>query len=378
MSLALLASYGCSAKDAHAAPSAPHVPASVEAPAPVPHTPATLKKDEAVLPPSAADAGARSVPSSAEPSPATHATVLTANEVLALDGSVSTSIGAPGDGQLRGAVRFPDSGPGFYHNSVRPDEARYGTVELVQTIVRAAEITEHETPGSVLVVNDLGLIEGGPIHQHGSHQAGRDADILYFSLDAKGVPLPSVGVPIDPQGKGVDFKDLADPKDDQPVQLDVKRTWRFAQALLETARDNLQRIFMVEHVRTMLLAEAARAHAPAALIQRFADITCQPDSPHDDHMHVRLYCTPEDMAAGCLDTPPTYPFRLAALSPLGLKPQLADMQRTAAQRRARGKLTTTPEQARKRAGPMHAAVIKFLDQRKAWIKQPHPGRPYCK
>jgi penicillin-insensitive murein endopeptidase len=303
---------------------------------------------------------------------------LTASEVLALSGSASTSIGAPGDGHVRGAVRFPDSGPGFYHNPMRPDQARYGTVELVQTIVRAAAITERETPGSVLVVNDLGLIDGGPIAQHGSHQAGRDADILFFSLDAKGVPLPSVGVPIDPQGKGVDFKDLVDPKDDQPVQLDVKRTWRFVQALLETARDNLQRIFMVEHIRTMLLAEAARVHAPPAIIQRFADVTCQPSYPHDDHLHVRLYCTPEDMAAGCLDTPPTYPFRLAMLSALGLKPALADMQRTAAQRRARSKRTTTAEQARKRAGPMHADVIKFLEQRKAWFKQPHPGRPYCR
>jgi penicillin-insensitive murein endopeptidase len=279
---------------------------------------------------------------------------------------------------LLGGVALPDSGPGYVHNTERPSEARYGTVELVQAIVRAAAIVDHDLPGSVLVVNDLGLLEGGPIRQHGSHQAGRDADILFYSLDAHDKPLPSVGVPIDPKGKGWDFKDLTTPADDQRVKLDAPRTWRFVQALLEVAPDSVQRIFIVEHVREMLLAQAAKAHAPKALVQRFADLTCQPDAPHDDHLHVRLYCTPEDIAAGCEDSPPIYPWRTALLKALGVHSVIASAYKTKKEQSEARERITTPAQAKKRAGKMDARVLAFLAEREAWLKQPHPGRPYCR
>lgn len=312
-----------------------------------------------------------------KPAPGPDEQVPSVDEVLALAGAHSASIGGPSSGQVRGAVALPDRGPGFYHNPARPYEARFGTVELVQSIVRAAANVDKALPGSVLVVNDLGLQEGGPIRQHGSHQAGRDADILFFSLDEQGKPLPSVGVPIDPQGKGTDFKDLADPSDDQQVSIDVPRTWRFAQELIAVTGDSLQRIFIVEHVRSMLLAEAARVRAPKEIVQRFADMTCQPEYPHDDHMHIRLFCTPEDMALGCRDSPPLYPYRVAALKALGLKPLMAAAG-SGSDFKASSARKTTPQEARKKAGPMDVLVTKFLDQRKAWLKKPSPGRPYCK
>jgi penicillin-insensitive murein endopeptidase len=299
-------------------------------------------------------------------------------DVLALAGSASTSIGGPSSGKLRGGIALPERGPGFYHNPKRPDQARYGTVELVQSIVRAAAVVDRELPGSGLTVNDLGLLDGGAIAQHGSHQAGRDADILFYVLDEHAAPLPSVGVPIDPKGKGWDFKDLSVPDDDQRVQLDAPRTWRFVAALLEVAQESLQRIFLVEHVRSMLLSEARRVHAPQLLIQRFEDITCQPDAPHDDHLHVRLFCTPEDMLQGCLDSTPTYPWRAQALAALGLKPLLAAGRQSREEREAVAKRTTSAAEARKKAGRMHAHVIQFLAEREAWRKRPSPGRPYCK
>jgi penicillin-insensitive murein endopeptidase len=298
--------------------------------------------------------------------------------ILALDGGYSTSLGGPGHGKLTGSVRLPDSGPGFLHNPKRPDEARYGSVELVQAIVKAAAVVERELPGSVLVVQDLGLENGGPIRQHGSHQSGRDADILFYSLDTQGQPLQSVGVPIDPDGKGWDFKDLSVAEDDQAVRLDAPRTWRFVQAMLQGDGERVQRIFLVEHVRRMLLAQAERAHAPADVRERFADLTCQPDTPHDDHMHVRVFCSPEDIGKGCLDKPPLYPWHLAALQLLGIAPVLETGANRRADREGVKQRTTTPAQARKRAGPMHWKVRKFLAQREQWLKQPHPGRQYCR
>jgi len=298
--------------------------------------------------------------------------------LLALEGSRSTSAGAPGNGTLIGAVALPVRGPGFLHNPKRPPDARYGTVELVQAIARAAAAVERDLPGIPLVVNDISLPQGGPIAQHGSHQSGRDADILFYVLDGDDAPLQSVGVPLDPAGKGWDFKDLSILEDDIAVRLDAPRTWRFMHGLLEAGGDHVQRIFIVEHVRAQLLAEAERVRAPAALRERFAHVTCQPGTPHDDHMHVRFFCSPEDIAHGCLDKPPIYPWHEAALGALGLAPVLERVTGRAQRQTQIAARTTTRAQARKRAGPMHPKVRRFLAERESWAKLPRPGREYCR
>jgi penicillin-insensitive murein endopeptidase len=317
-------------------------------------------------------------PEPAAPEPVAPAPADACAAILALPSSHSTSRGSCGHGEIAGGLALPDRGPGFLHNPKRPYEARFGSVEMVQMIIKAAAVVERELPGNVLVVNDIGLEHGGTIRQHGSHQAGRDADILFYTLDEHGAPLQSVGVPIDPKGDGVDFKDLSVPEDDQPVRLDAPRTWRFVQAMLEGDGDKVQRIFLVEHVRGMLLAQAERARAPAAIVQRFSELTCQPSTPHDDHMHVRLFCSPDDIASGCLDKPPMYPWHLEALAALGLTPVMEGPRDRRADREAVKARTTTPAQAKRRAGPMHWKVRKFLAQREHWLKQPHPGRQYCK
>ena len=69
---------------------------------------------------------------------------------------------------------------------------------------------------------------------------------------------------------------------------------------------------------------------------------------------------------------------MAALRALGTVPVIASAYTTKAERKAVAQRTTTPAQARKRAGPMHARVLRFLAQREAWLKQPHPGRTYCR
>ena len=299
-------------------------------------------------------------------------------ELLALGGERSTSLGAPSHGRLLGGVGLPVKGPGFLHNPKRPPEARYGTVEMVQAIVRGAAVVERELPGSGLVVNDIGLAEGGPIAQHGSHQSGRDADILFYVLDRERNPWPSVGVPIEPDGSGYDYKDLSVAEDDVLVRLDAPRTWRFVQALIEDPGAQLQRIFIVEHVRAMLLSAAERVHAPQATRDRFAALSCQPSTPHDDHMHVRWFCTPQDTAAGCYDKPPIYPWHRDALAALGTAPVLEPAGNRAERTAEVEERTTSRAEARKKAGKMHREVRRFLARREAWAKQPHPGREFCK
>lgn len=297
-------------------------------------------------------------------------------DILTLEGSASTSLGSCDDGTLSGGVGLPRSGPGFIHNPRRPDNARFGTVETIHTIIHSAAVVAEKYPGSMLVLNDLSNRDGGPIRQHGSHQNGRDIDILFFYLDAKGKPIPSVGVPVDPRGWGWDFKDIKVAKDDVRVKLDTKRTWRYLHALLQHSNGLIQRIFIAEHIRSLLLKEAERVNAPRKWVVLFEQVTCQPGTPHDDHMHVRFFCTAEDISAGCEDKYPMYFWRRKALREDDVEPVMAKAKPRL--RKEVKKRTTSPKEARKKAGRMHIRVRQFLDQRESWLPQPHPGRPFCR
>ena len=294
--------------------------------------------------------------------------------VMGLPGSVSTSIGGPNDGRLEGAVALPLRGPGFRFNPRRAEEARYGAVEMVQALIAAAARVERELPGGELTINDLGYQEGGPIPHHGSHRAGRDVDTLFYLLDRSGHPFPSVGAPIDPRGEGTDYRDLAAPEDDIPVRIDLPRTWLFVRALLEHETESpVQRIFVVEHLRTMLLDHARSVGAPEATVQRFAELTCQPSYPHDDHFHIRFFCSSEDIQDGCEDESPIYPWRRSELRADGVRPV---RNRPRPDRPMAP--TTSADEARDEAGELHPSVTAFLEARKAWASRPHPGRRWCR
>jgi penicillin-insensitive murein DD-endopeptidase len=290
-----------------------------------------------------------------------------------LPASTSTSIGGPNHGRLEGGVALPMEGPTHRFNPRRDARARYGTVEMVSALLRAADVVHRELPGGQLTVNDLSYPEGGPIPHHGSHRSGRDVDVLFYLLDGDGRPFPSVGAPLDPAGRGVDFRDLADPTDDEPVRIDLPRTWRFVQALLEDDAAQLQRIFVAEHLRTLLLRQARETGAPAAVVRRFGQLTCQPSYPHDDHFHFRFFCSVEDIEAGCEDARPIYPWHRRLLHRAGVKPVIEGRKP-----RAPKPDITTHEEARAEAGPMHADVEAWLERRKAWLRPPRTGRPWCR
>jgi penicillin-insensitive murein DD-endopeptidase len=302
-------------------------------------------------------------------------------DLLAAPASDSTSIGRCTAGRLEGSLALPLRAPGLVFHPGKDPGSRFGTVELVQGLVRAAAAVERAHPGVPLTVGDLARERGGEIPGHASHRSGRDVDVLFYLRRDDGAPFaPAKAIPLDPDGRGTDYGDLADPSDDVPVTLDAARTWSFVAALLADEAVAVQRIFVVEHLRTRLLEEARRVHAPAAVVQRFEEVTCQPSFPHDDHMHIRVFCSPDDVAAGCVDGPPLYPWRKRALAAAGVEPALAgdgDDETSRSPRKPKPKLKTI-EQARAEAGPMHEDVIAFLDRRNAWVKKPHPGRRWCR
>jgi penicillin-insensitive murein DD-endopeptidase len=283
----------------------------------------------------------------------------------------SSSIGSPFDGRLVNGVPLPLSGPGFRHNPLKDRGRRYGTAELVGALARAAGAVHEALPGSELTIDDLSARDGGDIPGHASHRSGRDVDVSFYLLDGDRRPRPGHSIPLDPDGRGTDYHALDDPADDDPVILDVPRTWKLVEALVLDSEAHVQRIYVVEHVRTILLEHARSIGAPERAIELFADVTCQPAFPHDDHMHIRLFCTPGDVKAGCEDTSPVYPWHRAHLAEAGVEPKLA---------RPRGgphRTLTSHAEARAKAGAMHQTVVDFLDRREAWVQQPHPGRKHC-
>ncbi len=289
--------------------------------------------------------------------------------------STSTSIGHPSEGRIEGAAALPLKGEGFRFNSNRDSNARFAAAEVAGAIARAARHVKEVLPGSELVVNDISLEQGGPIDHHGSHRAGRDADILFYLLGDDGKPTPSVGAPIDPDGIGFDYKDLAVADDDIRVHFDAPRTWRFIATLLSDREARVQRIFVVEHLRDKLLAEAAKHSADREMQERFAEMTCQPSYPHDDHLHVRWFCSAEDLGLGCQDLPPIYPWRSAELKAAGVSPVMGVLRKN----RPRSKIVTHEEEDRQVAKQViHRDVHAFLARRKLWREQPHPGRKYCR
>lgn len=310
-----------------------------------------------------------------------------AAEVLAWPASRSTSIGSSTAGRLEGGLALPLRAPGLVFHPAKDPGSRFGTVELVQGLVRAAGAVERLHPGAPLTVGDLSREGGGDIKGHASHRSGRDVDVLFYLQHADGTPfVPAKAIPLDPAGRGTDYGDLADPSDDVPVTLDAARTWGLLAALLADEATAVQRIFVVEHLRGRLLEEARRVEAPAHVVQRFAEVTCQPGFPHDDHLHIRVFCSTDDVGAGCVDAPPLYPWRTQALATAGVEPVLAGQGDDEGPRgkgsRAGGgsskpKLKTIA-QARAEAGPMHEDVVAFLDRRNAWVKRPHPGRRWCR
>jgi len=311
-------------------------------------------------------------PGTSAAEPAAEARKLPARDDPAFDASSSTSVRNPNDGRLVGGVPLPLEAPGLRFNPNRDPAARFGTVEVVRALLEAARIVHEELGGEPVIINDLSYERGGPIPHHGSHQSGRDADVLFYQLGPDGKPIRSVGAFFDPDGKGVDFRDLADPSDDVALTLDVPRTWRFVQALIENDAATLQSIYVAEHIRTMLLDHARSTSVPRRTLARFEQMSCQPRYPHDDHFHFRFYCSVEDILAGCRDSGPSYPWRERALAEAGVPPLPMLPKRP----KARSEMVTH-EQARRAAGPMDEEVERWLDRRKTWRDKPHTGRPYC-
>jgi penicillin-insensitive murein DD-endopeptidase len=231
---------------------------------------------------------------------------------MAADGT-SVSIGTTGDGTVRGPVELPVDGDGYtIPVRWRGRHSNYGTDELVGLVARAARAVDRALPGGVAAIGDLSRRSGGASVEHKSHQSGRDVDVFFYAVDGAGhaAALGDAMIRYGVDGQALRWSPahgFAAPATPVPaVHFDTARNWAFVRALLGDEEAEVQWIFIQHDLAALLLRAATAAGEDPALVARAALILHEPtdSEPHDDHMHVRLYCDPADRALGCADRAP--------------------------------------------------------------------------
>lgn len=172
----------------------------------------------------------------------------------------------------------------------------YGHNALISLIKDAAADVAKQYPESILGVGNIGRQFGGPIPYSVSHQVGRDADIAFFATD--------------PNGNSVVLPDLLTFTDEGVSQryrgyyhFDVRRNWALVEAMIRSEAASLQYLFISNGLKKLLMDYAIEAEVSPEIIEQAEILLRQPARyiPHNDHLHVRIYCTPEDLRAGCED-----------------------------------------------------------------------------
>ena len=229
---------------------------------------------------------------------------------LLTDGT-SVSGGTFNNGYLRRGRRMPAQGDGFVIPQLWQDRgANFGTDEMVSAIRRAAKRVAKEYPGAVLGVADLSIPGGGESPLHRSHENGHDADLIWYALDENNKPvapadsMPAYGRDLWAKAPHPTPNVVFGPY--TPRRFDVRRNWALVRALLSDPDIEVQYMFVHARLRTLMLNEGRRQSDDEELLDRAEALLKQPGDalPHDDHLHLRIYCSPSDRALGCRDYGP--------------------------------------------------------------------------
>ncbi len=186
----------------------------------------------------------------------------------------------------------------------RPHEETRGGVErLILAVEHAAQVVTETHPDSALLrVGDVAYLDGGQHPRHHSHRSGRDVDIMFYVLDAAGNSVRPDGAHAFSR-YGVAFEDGA-------LHFDEARNWTLLRTLLVDPSIDVQWLFVSRGVKSLLLDYAIVHEQDPDVLMRAAYVLAQPENaqPHDDHVHVRVYCSPEERAGACIDTGYRWPW----------------------------------------------------------------------
>jgi penicillin-insensitive murein endopeptidase len=204
------------------------------------------------------------------------------------------SLGSPNEGHLKGGAHV-DLSKGYFRvvPVYESGDVRWALPTLINMIDRAARDVHKRFPGSVLDLGDLSQKGGGDLLRHHSHESGRDADLGFYALDARGKQIHGrTFIKFNP--------DLTSPN--YPgARFDLARNWAFIQDLVTDPVARVSHVFIADWLKRELLAYG-RTHATRAVHDRAALVLMQPHNslPHDDHIHVRISC-PHEAHSQCIE-----------------------------------------------------------------------------
>ncbi|MBN2574332.1 MAG: penicillin-insensitive murein endopeptidase [Deltaproteobacteria bacterium] len=247
--------------------------------------------------------------------------VVPALAVLSLSGCMgvfaddrsSISLGSHVRGALLHPVALPFEGPGYeVHPDWRPRDCRYATEEVARWLADVFREVVDRFPDSIAFLGDISGRRGGDVAMHRSHASGRDVDVFYYACDDAGRPLRDLPAMLHfgRDGRAERWslgRGGRGPKQPVPqARFDARRNWALVRAMLSTPGAEVQWIFVHHALAALMLAEAERQGTDPAIIGRARVLLHQPTNsqPHDDHMHVRLFCDPADRPLGCNDKGP--------------------------------------------------------------------------
>ena len=223
--------------------------------------------------------------------------------VLAAPPTPSTSVGAPWRGKLHDGVAMPLKGKHHrFTGVVERKKSNYGTAAMVALLSRAARTVGTWVEGPPMVLGSISRHCGGKMKPHKSHQSGRDVDILFYVINKRGERRRARGF------YAFDGRGACRSRHCSGWRFDVQRNWWLVRTLLWSKRPKVQFIFVSTPLRRHMLAYARKRGELPEILRRARKVLIQPgnSSPHADHFHVRIYCSPNEKKRGCLDRAPIW------------------------------------------------------------------------
>ncbi len=224
------------------------------------------------------------------------------------DPLATVSVGDTRDGYLINGTPLPLPGPDYDVLPIQyTRDISYGTEEVIALILHAASQVAEQFPGAVLYLGNLGRQEGGDIPYSISHNAGRDFDLAYFATDPLGWHSPPPDfVTFNRSLRSKEFNGF--------YRFDVPRNAALMVALVTHPDIHVQYIFIARHLQRAIMdhlkAEADEDETITTARERLLQVMYEPrgSAPHDDHAHVRLFCSDRDLCGGCVDVGRRHPW----------------------------------------------------------------------
>lgn len=212
----------------------------------------------------------------------------------------SLSVGKTSGGRLLGGVKIPLTGQDYaFFEHIAERGTYYGTEEMKRLLPRLGAAVRRDVRGSPrLRVGNVSLQHGGRSQWHVSHQAGRDVDLCFYALDRQS----NKPVELDNFRK-FGWRGISR---DGAYAFDARRNMQLVRAMLTDEHVGVQWIFVARWLKRRIIAEAVRAGISEAVRHRMNEVMRQPSDSarHDDHFHVRIYCSTEDRKFGCVTRDP--------------------------------------------------------------------------